>query len=221
MIAVSKKGAKKRGIRWKRQFSTLSILKDDFTKKKIESKTNSPSFELCVSRLNRLNVLNCSFSMKGAKIPINIVSKARRLISLNLHRCSFCIQDELDSSKYKRKSCLNKGIHPYFFIQILFLLLEEITFLEELSLSPQTFIELKVNRFAMIFFFSFFFFTFFERFLETLYLFWVQYSTWHKWAKTNENFFHFLLLPCLDVCGLFVLQRRGHLRSPFCECTKF
>ena len=152
------KRSQKRGIRWKRQFSTLSILKDDFTKKKIESKINSPSFELSISRLNRLNVLNCSFSMEGAKIPINIVSKARRLISLNLHRCSFCIQDELDSSKYKRKSCLNKGIHPYFFIQILFLLLEEITFLEELSLSPQTFIELKVNRFAMIFFPFFFHF---------------------------------------------------------------
>ena len=38
-----------------------------------------------------------------------------------------------------------------------------------------------------------------------LYLFWVSCSvrcTWHKWAKTNENFFHFLLLQCLDVCGL-------------------
>ena len=161
MIAVSKKGAKKEELDEKGNFLHFPSLKTISRKKKIESKINSPSFELSISRLNRLNVLNCSFSMEGAKIPINIVSKARRLISLNLHRCSFCIQDELDSSKYKRKSCLNKGIHPYFFIQILFLLLEEITFLEELSLSPQTFIELKVNRFAMIFFFSFFFFHFF------------------------------------------------------------
>ena len=156
MIAVSKKKEQKKKEKLDEKgifpHFPFHLERRFHEKKKIESKINSPSFELSLSRLNRLNVLNCSFSMKGAKIPINIVSKARRLISLNLHRCSFCIQDELDSSKYKRKSCLNKGIHPYFFIQILFLLLEEITFLEELSLSPQTFIELKVNIFAIFFF---------------------------------------------------------------------
>ena len=79
MIAVSKKKEQKKKEKLDEKgifpHFPFHLERRFHEKKKIESKINSPSFELSLSRLNRLNVLNCSFSMKGAKIPINIVSK--------------------------------------------------------------------------------------------------------------------------------------------------